>query len=208
MAFWSTNFTDPSQRREGEPKRVYRFKVTMNGISDGSIGGSTNVLWAIKDIKKPSFKVTSVKHSYLNHTFNYPGRVEWEPVSLNLVDPVNPDMVATFASIIRGSGYRPPARINHLDTISKSKAASSLGMVKIEQFNAEGEPLETWKLWNAFITDFNLGDLKYEGDELSTIALTLTYDWASLEATKKGSIARVDRNANHFWELNKDWKER
>ena len=190
MAFWSTNFSDPALQGEGEPKRVFRFKVTMSGITDGNMGGGTSVLWSIKDIKKPSFTIKDVSHKYLNHTFYYPGSVEWDSIDMTLVDPVRPDMTATIA----------PANINQLDTISKSKAATSLGLITIEQFNANGIPLETWQLWNAFITKFSPGELKYGDDELTSISLSVRYDWASL-VTKNGSIANVANGDNAFWNL-------
>lgn len=198
MAFWTTNFTDPTLGGEGEPKRVFRFKVTMNGISDGTMGGNTSILWSIKDIKKPSFTIKDTSHKYLNHTFYYPGSVEWDPIDLTLVDPVRPDMTATIASIVEASGYKPPRTVNQLDTISKSKAASSLGAVIIEQFNSNGVILETWNLRNAFITKFNPGELKYDGEDLSTISLTLRYDWATCQ-TKNGSIANVQQGAKNFF---------
>ena len=46
-----------------------------------------------------------------------------------MVDPVNPDMSATFSDIITQGGYAPPTDTTALGTTSKAKAAVALGAV-------------------------------------------------------------------------------
>ena len=140
--FWS----DATQL---DPKRQYRWIMRIASIP----------AYVLKTVSKPGFTVSETEHRYLNHTYWYPGRVEWEPVTLTLADPVSPDMAATMSQILASSGYSPAQSQNDTTTISKQQAVAALGnQVEIQQIDSEGRPVETWKLVNPFITDvkFNI----------------------------------------------------
>jgi len=187
MAFWSNNFAEGALL---EPKRAFRFKVEFTGL-DSSKNGGTSIAWYAKTATKPSFAISAAEHKYLNHTFYYPGSVTWNDVSITLVDPTKPDMAGTLASIVEAAGYSPPANANDLTSISKARAANALGSVIVTQVDADGNELEKWTLWNAFITELKFGDLTYGEDALTELSVTLKYDWARLEVTGDGSIATV-----------------
>ena len=183
MPFWSTNFGEDTTLKD--PKRNFRFIVEFNGIN-ATPGGA--LAWYAKSAQKPSFAVASAEHKYLNHTFYYPGSVTWNAISITMVDPVEPDMTATFSDILVQSGYSPPTDTTSLGTISKAKAAGALGIVTITQIDSDGNPLETWTLWNSFVEDVKFGDsLSYGDDELTEVSVTLKYDWARVETTTDSS---------------------
>jgi hypothetical protein len=175
MAFW-TNATLQ------DPKRKYRFLVRLLAYD----GAAT---WYAKTVTKPKFSISETSHSYLNHKFHYPGRVEWDTIDVTLVDPVSPDAIANTISIIQRAGYHPPTDANDMSTMSKVAAVSALKGVIIEQINSKGKSVETWTLKNAFITSVDTQDLSYDADELSEISLTIRYDWAELEAGGKRYFA-------------------
>ena len=169
--FWS----DATQQ---DPKRQYRWIMRIASIP----------AYVLKTVSKPGFTVTESEHKYLNHTYYYPGRVEWEPVTLTLADPINPDMAATMAQILASSGYTPAQSSNDTSTISKQQAVAALGnQIEIQQIDSEGRAVETWKLVNPFITDVKFGDLDYTGDEMSQIDITIRYDWAELITANGGT---------------------
>jgi hypothetical protein len=183
MPFWSTNFGEDTTLKD--PKRNFRFIVEFNGIN-ATPGGA--LAWYAKSAQKPSFAVNAAEHKYLNHTFYYPGAVTWNEVAITMVDPVEPDMTATFSDILVQSGYSPPTDTTSLGTISKAKAAGALGIVTITQIDSDGNPLETWTLWNSFIQDVKFGDsLSYGDDELTEVSVTLKYDWARVETATDSS---------------------
>jgi hypothetical protein len=182
MPFWSQDFSGDSTLKD--PKRVFRFTVEFQGISAAQGGAQ---LWFAKTVSKPSFTISAAEHQYLNHTFHYPGNVTWNDVSLTLVDPVDPDMTATLSDIVAQGGYAPPTNADSLGTISKAKAASALGTVLITQIDADGNPLETWTLWNPFISELSFGELTYGDDSLSELSVTLKYDWARVETANESS---------------------
>ncbi len=183
MPFWSTNFGQDATLND--PKRNHRFIVEFGGIN-ATPGGA--VAWYAKTAQKPSFAISENEHKYLNHTFYYPGGVTWNPVSITMVDPVDPDMSATFSDIITQGGYAPPTDQNSLGTISKAKATSALGAVTITQIDSDGNPIETWTLWNPFIEDIKYGEsLDYGNAELTEISISLRYDWARIETANDSS---------------------
>lgn len=166
MAFWS----DASVGVK-DPKRQFRWVVYINSIPT----------YVLKKVSKPSFNVSESAHKFLNHTYYYPGRVEWQEVSMTLADPVQPDMAATMVSIISAAGYSPATNPNDLNTMSKSKAVAALGQqLEIHQIDSDGNPIEVWKLINPWVKDVKFGELDYEGDDLTDVELTIRYDWASL----------------------------
>ena len=179
MPFWSTNFGEDATLKD--PKRNHRFIVEFGGIN-ATPGGA--VAWYAKSAAKPSFNITSAEHNYLGHKFYYPGSVTWNAISITMVDPVDPDMSATFSDIITQGGYAPPTDTTSLGTISKAKAAAALGSITVTQLDSDGNPLETWTLWNPFIDDIKYGDsLDYGNVELTEITISLKYDWARIETT-------------------------
>jgi len=159
-SFWA----DPNV----EPKRNFRFLMYLNGIPQ----------WVIKKTGKPTFKLGEAKHEYLNHTFYYPGRLEWDKITVELVDPVAPDASSRLMEILFDSGYNFPQNANQTTTVSKARAVNALGNVQIDQIGAEGQTVEAWVLKNAWITSAKFGDLDYKSDDLTGLSLEIRFDWA------------------------------
>ena len=174
MAFWSENFASGGK----DPKRKFRFIVSFANIATPE-GGP--ILWFAKTAGKPSFSLGDASHEFLNHKFNYPGRVSWDPIDITVVDPTDPDVAATLSDIIVKAGYSPPTNAYDLESMSKHSAVSALGTVTVSQLDESGTPIETWTLWNAFINSLKFGDLDYSSDDLTEITINLKYDWARLE---------------------------
>jgi|TARA_Y100000034_G_scaffold18667_2_gene20737 hypothetical protein len=199
MPFWSTNFGESTELKD--PKRQFRFYVEFQGINAPQ-GGAT--LWYAKTAAKPSFTVEGIEHNYLNHVFKYPGKVTWADITVTLVDPVDPDMAATFADILVQSGYSPPtdSTTDSMGTISKAKAANALGTVIITQIDSNGDALEKWTLWNSFISDVKFGDsLAYGTDDLTEMSVTLKYDWARVQTYNDGSVLVAGDGGTEFFNV-------
>jgi len=177
MSFW-TSVSETTK----DPKRNFRWKIDIGYMTSGDGGNAaeaSGVVWWAKKVVKPNFTVAESKHSYLNHTFYWPGRVEWQTVSLTLVDPVDPNTVALTNQIIENSGYKIPGAAENLETMSKGKSSKALTHVIISQFASDGATiLEQWTLKNPFIKSVKFGDLDYENDDLTLIELEFRYDWA------------------------------
>lgn len=168
--FWASPLSDP--------KRLYRFNVIFGDFEP----------WLATTVTLPAFKLGEAKHSYLNHTFKYPGRIEWQDVTLGLRDPALPDTADDVMRLLRAAGYKfPDAQFanNTQETVSKAGAIGVIGQnsVKIQQLDGFGNPITTWILKNAWIKEVKPSDLDYSKDDLTEIKITITYDWAEIEST-------------------------
>tara|TARA_Y100000034_G_C6863427_1_gene393248 strand:+ start:968 stop:1609 length:642 start_codon:yes stop_codon:yes gene_type:complete len=186
MAFWGDSGIPGGVGAQGaavtEPKRAYRWLMRINAIEE----------WIVKKVTKPGFDITETTHQFLNHTFYYPGRMEWQTIDVTLVDPVQPDSTHILSRIVENSGYHVPAFEtpgNGWTTLSKNAAVDALNKIQIEQINALGDEVESWTLHNPWVKSVKYGDLDYTSDEMVEITLTLRYDWASLQ-TQAGKTFR------------------
>jgi hypothetical protein len=169
-----------------EPKRQYRWLFSF-GSAGGAIEGKLPS-YICKKVDKPTFQVTESEHTFLNHKFYYPGRVEWQEISITIVDPLDMDAAHTLQEIVKEAGYVNPSEITagsadsgtgKLQTISKKKFAQDvIGRAFIKQLDAEGDIRETWELHNTWIKSVDFGSLDYTSDELVEITLQLRYDFA------------------------------
>ena len=161
-----------------EPKRKFRWLLYFAGAPQ----------FIIKSVSKPSFNVGTSAHNFLQHQFNFPGRVTWQDVSITLVDPVDPDATKSIYEIIRRAGYVIPTEV--LDqsgagkrTISKASMVRELGQnIRIDQISADGSGavLESWRINNPQITSVNFDSLDYGSDDALNITIGIKYDWAEL----------------------------
>ena len=170
--FWA----DPST----SPKRKYRFLLNLpNAGSDAS--------WMITKDNRPSFNITEATHSYLNHTFYFPGRVEWQTVSFSIVDPVSPDATALLVGILGAAGYSIPNNLAteaSKSTMSKADATKIMGLVTISALGANGFAVDEWTLHNAWLKNVTMGDFDYTDDSLVSMDVELRYDFATYRPLK------------------------
>jgi hypothetical protein len=187
MAFWGTQLGNASN----EPKRKYRWKVELGGLGD-----STSLVWYAKTCDRPKMTISGdAEHKYLGHTFKFPGSVQWEDVSMTLVDPAETganahDAARKLLDMVHRSNYRFPVDTTQdsMRTINKRDAVTSgLKSFVISMLNAEGETIEEWTLNNAFITSLEFDQLDYASDDLAEITLTVKYDWAQLTGDATGA---------------------
>ena len=154
-------------------KRKYRFKLRVNIPGTGN--GAKFEEWVITKVNRPSFAISGVEHSYLNHTFKFPGRLTWEDVSFSIVEPYNGDQVDVLMQAIANSGYEFPSASSH-KTIAKQNAIFKT--FEIESIDENGKTADTWFLENAWISNANLGEYDYGSDDLMGVDVTVKYDYA------------------------------
>lgn len=179
MAFWF-------DYENLEPKRKFTFILSIGGEPSGT-DVANEVLkmeeYLVKKVKKPGFEVSESEHKFLNHTFHYPGKVKWKEVTFEVVDVISPNTSNVFLRMLQESGYRlPKSPIDVGDgtarTMSKKNSIRALGTPRIHQIDHDGNIVETWKLFGAWVKDVEFGDLEYEGEDLMAIAVSLQYDFA------------------------------
>tara|TARA_R100000008_G_scaffold86731_2_gene81189 strand:- start:886 stop:1506 length:621 start_codon:yes stop_codon:yes gene_type:complete len=196
MSFWT--------KTSLEPKRQYRFRLTIEKVEGSS------AIWYAKKVTIPSFTVGEIKHSFVDKTFYFPGRVEWNAVEATLVDPVQPDAVHMTNKILAASGYFVPANASddaQWGSMSKSEAAGqAIGYVYIDIIDQDGKMLERWQLNNPFVKSAKYGDVSYDADELREITLEFRYDWATCLISSEHPDQNA-RSAEHFKQTPSKGKE-
>ena len=190
MAQNTQNFWTNSGVRD--PKRNFRFKVSFAGADEDPVLGG-GIMWFAKTATKPEVSFTESTHSYLNHTYYWPARTEWNEVSITFVDPVDPDVAGSLAQLVERAGYRIPAGVNDSDfvTVSKADSVAALGDVIIEQIDEEGTTLERWTLNNGWVKSLTFGELDYGNEDLTEVTMTMRYDWASFETPNTPGITTL-----------------
>ena len=164
-------------------KRKYRFYLEV-----GLAGGTSLEQWVITKVSRPSFTISDTEHSYLNHTFKFPGRVSWEDVSFSLVEPVSPDSTDAILSMLYQSGYRFP--VTPVDSESRrtiSKETAIISKFNIVSISDDGFELGKWSLNNAWISQASMGEYDYSADDLMGMDITVKYDWARYTSTVVGA---------------------
>jgi len=169
--FW----TNPA----AEPKRSHRFLVTFDLPS-----GVSSQIFA-RTFTKPQYTIGVTEHQFLDKTFYYPGRVEWNEITLQVVNAADPDMDSELQAVLLASGYILPndmsqaASIGNAGTVNKRAAVSALGdAVRVTEVDGVGTSLGTYTLNNPFITGVSYSTLDYSNEDLLTVDLTMRYDWA------------------------------
>ena len=175
-----------------DPKRNFRFRVSFTGAEEDPVLGG-GIMWFAKTATKPEVSFTESTHSYLNHTYYWPARTEWNEVSITFVDPVDPDLASAFIERLLESGYQYPKDANERTSISKKKAIEALGGdILIQQIDAEGNPIDTWSLKNAYIVSIDFGGaLDYTSDEMNELTVEVAFDWAEYKSGVKRSGAQT-----------------
>ena len=170
-----------------DPKRSFRWLVSFGNNAQLQNGQSAVGLqeWYAKSANKPSFSIGETPHQFINHTFYYPGRVEWQTIDITLVDPSFPnDASQALMKALNNSGYFSPTDVRSAsNTIMKAEAVAAMGgQLKLKQLGANAnDVVETWTLINPWIKDVNFGDLDYSTEDMVNITLTVRYDYATLE---------------------------
>ena len=159
-----------------EPKRQHRWTLHLHN--------SGVPTYVVKKVDKPSFKINESVHDYFGHKFYYPGAVEWNTVTVTLVDPVDPDTSKDLQALLQRSGYNDPTTRDGslLSTVSKADSVAALGpTVVLRQYDgATNKQVEAWTLFNPWIKEVKFGSLDYSSDDMVEIDLTIRYDWATL----------------------------
>tara|TARA_Y100001938_G_C7976534_1_gene372050 strand:+ start:45 stop:638 length:594 start_codon:yes stop_codon:yes gene_type:complete len=165
---------------QSEPKRKYRFVLELGGIE----------AWVITKVARPSFNITETEHTFYNHKFYYPGKVEWQTVSFSLVDAIHPDSTAYLMGILGACGYNVPTP-DAYESISKKRAVEVLSQPKIKAKNADGNDVEIWTLINAWVKNVNMGEFEYASDDMLTMDVELRYDYALFNQANDAQLSTL-----------------
>ena len=196
MAFWS----DPDLREPLRQNRWYMFFNPYN-LKTGNqtlINNIEKYKFALKECTKPEYKIETSQHVLLNHTFNYPKNLVWQPINISFVCPVMRDEdgdTDLLSSELTPNimGYSIPSA-EQKTVISKD---FSLRKIQIIQIDTNGFPIEIWDLSNCLFSSVQFGNLTYENDSFVEIKVTIVYDFASQTSTDTNSTIKTAAYINN-----------
>lgn len=170
MAFWTDN---------AAPKRQFRFSIL--DANDGIEDGEAIWYWA-KSVTKPSYEISTNEYQLVNHKFKYPGILTWSDVTISIVDTSDKTQLLLNKAFNFGYIYpNYPTITEYVNGISKSKTEAYFDAISINQLDESGNVLEEWRLRGAILKSVNFGNLDYSSEDLVSVELTITYDWAEIE---------------------------
>jgi hypothetical protein len=160
----------------GALQQSYRFILMIEGFDAAYI---TNV-------SRPSYNINTRAFKLLNWTFNYPMELKWNTINFTLREIFDRDLFNTSVGVFMDKlGHLSWANPNEVSMfqpkdLDKRNLINGLGPVRIKMLDPDGVIYEEWELINAMVTDMKPTDMNYSSDDLSGIAITLTYDYARL----------------------------
>lgn len=171
MSFWS--------KSASEHRRNFKFILNVSDIP----------VWVVKNVNLPKITVKEGTHKFLNHTFYFPGTVEYNTVSFTIIDSISNDISAKLLESFVGGGYQTPTTDTFAKSslITKGDSVASLGSISIEHLGdgREGHDNNThisFSLQNAWIQDVEFSQaLGYDSEDPSEIKVQLRYDFFSFD---------------------------
>ena len=173
QTFWSNAAT--------EPKRKYRFTFSVGELE----------IFTITKVTRPSFNISETPHTFFNHTFYYPGKIEWQTINFTLVDPISPDSTAILMKMLMASGYQFPDKqfggtAKNYGSVSKVSSIGATGACSIVAYDQLGARKEVWRLKNAWMKNVGMNEFEYTSDDMLMMDVELRYDWATIEGGPGG----------------------
>jgi hypothetical protein len=193
MTFWTNSGF--------EPKRAFRFKVSIAGIP----------AFYVKKITKPKFTLQEAEHKFLNRSYFFPGHVTWDPVTVTFVDDTSGLVLEQLTHVLNVSNYGDIKNKGDLSGLGAEKkkfrtvqkqaiatatkdgvtgatpaavsnqAAGDGQIITIEQIDSTDlVVVEKIELYNGWIKGITPSELSYDTEDLSSYDIEIRYDWAAI----------------------------
>tara|TARA_Y100000034_G_scaffold64311_4_gene77778 strand:+ start:1740 stop:2324 length:585 start_codon:yes stop_codon:yes gene_type:complete len=168
----------PQEKIFKDAQQSFRYFLKVRGID----------VAYISQVARPSYTIETEPHRLLNHFFNFPTGIKWEPITFTVREIfVHEAFERTVGDVmmakLTNQAYDQPDQTNgaFLKDISKQALVDSLGPISIQVMNPVGKVYEEWVLHGAFVSMVKPSELQYEQSSLTNISVTVTYDYAELK---------------------------
>jgi len=146
-----------------EPKMKNRYVMEIDTIPS----------YLVKAMNRPTVQFETISLDHINVKRKLQGKADWQDITITLYDPIVPSAAQKVMDWIRLGHESITGRRGYADFYKKDITFYLLGPV--------GDKIEQWTLKGAFIQQANFGELDFSSNEVATIELTLSYDYAILE---------------------------
>lgn len=141
-----------------EPKREYRWVFAIEGID----------AFLVKEVNRPSIDIKETKIDYINSYRNVAGKLSFGDFSVKLHDPIAPSGAQQVMEWIRTHYESVSGRAGYADFYKRD--------CQLKMLDPVGTVVELWDLKGALLKKANYGSLKYDGEGIMMIDLTLAVD--------------------------------
>ena len=147
-----------------EPKTQNRYIMYIEGIP----------AYLIKTAARPKIVFKEVTLEHMNVTRYVKGKGKWDPLTIELYDPVVPSAAQAVMEWVRLSHESVTGRDGYSDFYKKDITFNTLGPV--------GDKVEEWTLKGCWCKEADFKELGWDkGTDPAGISLNLRYDYAILQ---------------------------
>ena len=146
-----------------EPKRKNRFIFAIEGVD----------AFLIKTGAQPTVTVESIEIPFMNTRRYVAGKLEFGTMAVTLHDAIAPSGAQQIMEWIRLCVETVSGRAGYADFYKRD--------VQLKLVDPVGTVIALWDIKGAFCTEANFGELSYEDNNPTEIALTIRYDNAVLQ---------------------------
>jgi len=183
-----------------EPKLKNRFVLYLD------VQGIYIPTYLVKSATKPGFSYENIELQYINTKTNFKGKMTWDPIEIVLYDPVaahrfsprasanlevdalsssedvqNDSSVLVYEWIMGSHSNYVEGREYALETYKKTLVLETL----MPRTNVQSE---RWEIHGAYVSAVKWGDLDMSDDSLSTVSVTIMYDYALIKDANERKI--------------------
>ena len=145
-----------------EPKLQNRFIMLIDGIPS----------YLIKKTARPSITFNNITLDHINTKRKIKGKGTWNPISMDLYDPITPSGAQAVMEWVRLSHESVTGRDGYSDFYKKDIRFNALGPV--------GDVVEEWICKGAYCSQANFGEFDWSSDTPANISMTIVMDYAIL----------------------------
>jgi len=194
-----------------EPKLKNRFVLYLD------VQGIYIPSYLVKSATKPGFTYDNIELQYINTKTNFKGKMTWDPIEIVLYDPVaahrfspraannpfvdslsssedvkNDSSVLVYEWIMNSHSNYLKGKEYALETYKKTLILETL----MPRTNVQSE---RWEIHGAYVSAVKWGDLDMSDDSLSTVSVTIMYDYALIKDANEQKV--LPYSAKSFNEL-------
>ena len=141
-----------------EPKRKFRWVLAIEGID----------AFLVKSTARPTVEISEQPIHWINTVRYISGKQTFGTISVTLYDPIAPSGAQQVMEWVRTHYESVSGRAGYADFYKRD--------LQLKMLDPVGTVVELWDIKGAQLTNATFGDLGYDSEDPTDIALTLRFD--------------------------------
>jgi hypothetical protein len=134
--------------------------------------------YLIKSVARPSLNIEATKLDFLHGIRYIPGKGEWQDINVTFLDVGNlgNNINGLYSWLATLYNFTDPVGLHQSSKRGRGKNSGGYaGNAILRMYDGCGVTMEEWRIFDAWPTSINFGELAYDNSDVSTIELTLKY---------------------------------